>query len=246
MNILKETTIGAIVAANYRTASIFEKAGIDFCCNGNRTIEAACRDREIEPTSLLKQLQMATDETVGKDTAHNFNSWPLDLLADYVEKKHHRYVATQIPVIQSFLEKIVQVHGAAHPELAEIKNHFYACGGELTSHMKKEESILFPNIRSMAQAVHNGSKRVAAPFGTVQNPIRMMMHEHNIEGERFRRIRELTHQYVAPADGCATYKAAFAALHAFEDDLHMHIHLENNILFPRSIEMEEQLAQQCS
>ena len=242
MNILKETTIGAVVAEDYRTAAVFEKAGIDFCCNGNRTIGVACEAQKIDAGELIKQLQQTAEIASGRDSAHDYNAWPPDLLADYIEKKHHRYVATQIPVIQSLLKKIVEVHGEAHPELAEIKAHFDACAGELTSHMKKEELILFPHIRAMVQAVHSGNKTVSTPFGMVQNPIRMMMHEHDIEGERFRRIRELTRQYVAPADGCATYRAAFAALHAFEDDLHMHIHLENNILFPGSIDLEQQFA----
>lgn len=243
MNILKETTIGDIVAEDFRTAIIFEQAGIDFCCNGNRTIEAACKEQKIETGDFLRRLQQVVDAPSRKDYAVNdYKSWPLDLLADFIEKTHHRYVVTQIPIIQSFLDKIVRVHGDRHPELAEIKALFDICAGELTAHMKKEELILFPFIRKMVQAKQEGIKDISASFSTVQNPIWMMMHEHETEGERFRRIKELSNQYAPPGDGCNTFQAAFVGLQAFEDDLHMHIHLENNILFPKSIELERSFA----
>ncbi len=243
MNINKESIIANVVAEDYRTAGIFEQAGIDFCCNGNRSIETACNEQKIEIKELISLLQQTADATPGKEGAViDYKSWPLDLLADFIEKKHHRYVTAQIPVIQAFLEKIVRVHGEGHPELAEIKVLFDACAGELTAHMKKEELMLFPFIRKMVQAKLAGNKDVAAPFGTVQNPIRMMMHEHDTEGSRFRKIKELSNHYNTPAGGCNTYKAAYAALQAFEDDLHLHIHLENNILFPQSIELEHSFA----
>lgn len=239
MKISKENIVGQVVAEDYRTAGVFEQAGIDFCCNGNRSIEIVCNEHKIAPDGLINQLQKTVDAPVLKDDAiSDYKSWPLDLLTDFIEKRHHRYVAAQIPVIQSFLEKIVRVHSDRHPELAEIKVHFDACAGELTAHMKKEELILFPFIRKMVQAKQAGNKELTAPFGTVQNPIQMMMNEHDIEGERFRWIKQLSNQYTAPTDGCNTYRAAYASLQAFEDDLHVHIHLENNILFPKSIELE--------
>ncbi|MBN8880629.1 MAG: iron-sulfur cluster repair di-iron protein [Chitinophagaceae bacterium] len=244
MTISKENIVGLVVADDFRTAGIFEQAGIDFCCNGNRTIEAACNEKKLSVDELIGQLQQTINTLPPTEAAiSDYKSWPLDLLADFIEKKHHRYVTTQIPVIQSFLEKIVKVHGGRHPELAEIKTHFDACAGELAVHMKKEELMVFPFIRKMVQAKQAGATEVAAtPFGTVQNPIRVMMHEHDTEGERFRKIKELSNQYNAPADGCNTYKAAFATLKDFEDDLHLHIHLENNILFPKSIELEKSFA----
>jgi len=243
MNISKESIIGTIVAEDYRTAGVFEQAGIDFCCNGNRNIEVACREQKIEAEELVSLLQQTVDAPSRKEEGiSDYKLWPLDLLADYIEKKHHRYVNEQTPVIQAFLEKIVRVHGRRHPELAEIKAHFDACAGELTAHMKKEELMLFPFIRKMVQAKQEDSKEIVAPFGTVQNPIRMMMHEHDTEGERFRRIKELSSQYTVPEDGCSTYKAAYQNLQAFEDDLHLHIHLENNILFPRCIVLEQSFA----
>lgn len=239
MNISKNDIIGRVVAMDYRTAGVFEQRGIDFCCNGNRSIEAACEEQKISTEELIDSLQRMVDKPSKKEGVGNFEEWPLDLLADYIEKKHHRYVREQIPVIQAFLGKIVLVHGGIHPELSKIKMHFDACAIDLTTHMQKEELILFPFIRKMVLAKMDGNTGPAAPFGTVQNPIQMMMHEHDTEGQRFRKIGMLSNQYAVPSDGCNTYRAAYAALHAFEDDLHLHIHLENNILFPKAIEMEQ-------
>lgn len=240
MNITTESNIGMIVADDYRSASVFERYGIDFCCNGNRSIKTASEEKNIAPETVVQALK-DTLTTQGETAAIDYKSWPLDLLADYVEKKHHRYVATQIPVIQSFLTKIVNAHGAKHPELAEIKGLFDDSAEELSTHMEKEEQILFPFVRKMMTEKQAGNKQIAAPFGSVQNPIKMMMSEHDTEGERFRKIKELSNDYTAPQDGCNTYRAAFSTLQAFENDLHLHIHLENNILFPRAIQLEESL-----
>lgn len=240
MTISKESIIGAVVAEDYRAAAIFEQAGIDFCCHGHRTIDDACKEQNLDSGRLLGNLQLVLDSTARNDDAvSDYKSWPLDLLADFIEKKHHRYVTAQIPVIRAFLEKILRVHGDNHPELAEIKELFDAGAGELTLHMQKEELMLFPFIRKMVQAKQSGNHDIAAPFGTIQHPIRMMMQEHDGEGQRFRRIKELSSQYTPPPDGCNTYRAAYATLKAFEEDLHLHIHLENNILFPKSVALEQ-------
>lgn len=237
MKILKENIIGEIVAKDFRTAAVFEKFGLDFCCNGNRSIEEASGEAGISPDAVVAALEQVNESGM---PATDYDSWPLDLMADYIEKKHHRYVAEQTPILQAYLEKICRVHGNRHPELWEIKSLFDACAGELAAHMKKEELLLFPFIRKMMAA--SSSKDLSAPFGTVQNPIRMMMHEHDTEGERFRKIAALSGQYTPPADGCTTYKVTFAALKEFEQDLHVHIHLENNILFPKAIALEETFA----
>jgi regulator of cell morphogenesis and NO signaling len=164
----------------------------------------------------------------------DYQSWPLDLLADYIEKKHHRYVQDKTLEIQPYLDKICRVHGEHHPELFEIKNEFNASAGELAAHMKKEELILFPFIRKMVKAKQENSNVEAAHFGTVKNPIQMMMDEHTVEGNRFRRIEELSNNYTPPQDACNTYRVSFALLKEFEQDLHLHIHLENNILVSKS------------
>ena len=243
MKISKDDMVGAVVAENYQTAAVFERAGIDFCCNGNRSIEAACEEKKLDTNKLLSQLEecLAVSNNIASGIS-DYKTWPLDLLADYIEKKHHRYVTSQIPVISNLLAKIVQVHGQQHPELHGIQQLFHDGANELTAHMKKEEAILFPMIRKMVQANLAGNENVKNSFGTVQNPIRVMMHEHDTEGERFRKMRALGNEFVPPADACNTYKTAYASLEAFEKDLHLHIHLENNILFPGAIEMERAFA----
>lgn len=237
MNITEKNVIGELVAQDYRTAEVFAKYGIDFCCRGNQSIIDVCTKKDLNANSLVVDLIKAT---MGNESTNiNYQSWPLDLLADYVEKKHHRYVTERIPVIQKYLTKISQVHGKAHPELLIIEKEFDECATALSAHMMKEEQILFPFIRKMVQSQDT---HITAPnFGTVQNPINMMKHEHEIEGERFQKISELSNHYIPPVDACNTYKVTFSLLKEFEEDLHLHIHLENNILFPAAIKMESEI-----
>lgn len=231
--------IGELVAKDYRTASVFKKYNIDFCCQGNRTIQEACDKRNIDSKSVLDDLDLTIQSK--SETSIDFQSWPLDLLADYIEKKHHRYVQDKTLEIQPYLDKICKVHGEHNPELFEIKKEFNASAGELASHMKKEELVLFPFIRKMVKAKQENKDVDSAHFGTVRNPIQMMMDEHTIEGNRFRRIEELSNNYTPPHYACNTYLVSFALLQEFEQDLHQHIHLENNILFPKAIEIEKEL-----
>lgn len=236
MGTLDKKTIGEYVAQDFRTAALFSKYGIDFCCKGNRTIEEVCEKKEVSREDLLNQITeiLATKNDSGID----FKSWPLDLLADYIEKTHHRYVEEKIPVLLQFLDKLCKVHGASHPELFEINELFKGCAGELTQHMKKEELILFPFIKKMVKATISDELIEQPPFGTVNNPIAMMMAEHEAEGDRFVKIATLTNNYMPPADACNTYKVTFSMLNDFEQDLHKHIHLENNILFPKAAALE--------
>jgi regulator of cell morphogenesis and NO signaling len=232
--------IGQFVADDFRTAAIFAKYKIDFCCNGNRSIEEACEKKNIDSNTLLKELEAVLNSTTNQSI--DYKSWPLDLLADYIEKKHHRYVAEKIPVLRQFLDKLCKVHGERHPELYRINELFTASAGELAAHMKKEELILFPFVKKMVSATLNQGSVEAPHFGTVENPIAMMMEEHDNEGDRFRQIAELTNNYNPPADACNTYQVTFAMLEEFEKDLHLHIHLENNILFPKAIELEQKFS----
>lgn len=237
----QETTVGAVVAADYRTAAIFSKYGIDFCCNGNKSIEDACHQGGISAEEVHAELEKVKKNIPEGDTANDYNSWPLDLLADYVERKHHRYVKEQLPVITGYIDKICSVHGDKHPELLQIQPIFAFSARELSEHMQKEEKILFPYIRQLALAAEGKGERPSAFFGSVKNPIWMMTHEHDAEGQRFRSIRELSGGFATPADGCNTYRTTYSLLDAFEKDLHLHIHLENNILFPKAIELEQKL-----
>lgn len=235
MSINQDLTIGEIVAQDYRTASVFQSHGIDFCCKGGRTVNEVCDNKNLETAALVQELQ---DATTSKDPAADYRTWPLDLLADYIEKRHHRYIAQKSPELMQYLNKLCKVHGERHPELFDIRDEFASMASELASHMQKEELVLFPFVRKLATE----QQPAPPPFGTVQNPIRMMMHEHSVEGDRLARITELTSGYTAPADGCTTYRVAFAMLREFEEDLHHHIHLENNIMFPRAIQLEQERA----
>lgn len=239
MKIQENNIIGELVARDYRAASVFKKYGIDFCCQGNRTIQDACKAKNIDASSVLADLNEANKTST--ESSIDYQSWPLDLLVDYIEKKHHRYVEDKTQEIKPYLDKICRVHGDRHPELLEINNLFNEAAGELAAHMKKEELILFPFVRKIAKAKQENAKPEAPHFGTVENPIQMMMHEHNTEGERFRKIENLSDNYTPPVDACNTYRVTFALLKEFEADLHLHIHLENNILFPKAIELEKQI-----
>lgn len=239
MKITNTTIIGEAVAENYRYAPVFKAAGIDFCCNGNRTIAAACGQKGIDTHVLIEKLEQA--ETGMTPAGIDFKNWPPDLLADYIEKTHHRYVVQKTGEIKIFLDKVARVHGGRHPELVEIKELFDGCAIELSQHMKKEEMILFPFIRRLVQSGITGETALRPHFGTVENPISMMRHEHEAEGERFRRIAELSNQYTPPEEACNTYKVSFAMLQEFEENLHEHIHLENNILFPAAVLYEEKI-----
>lgn len=239
MNLTQDNIIGDLVAEDYRAASVFGNYGIDFCCQGNRTINDACVKKGIDSSKVVRDLnEILSAKSSG---SIDYRSWPLDLLADYVEKKHHRYVENKIPILKQYLDKICKVHGKHHPELFKINELFIDSAGELTKHMKKEELVLFPFIRKMVAAKTNGTKAPEQSFGSVENPVEMMMHEHTVEGERFRQIEELSAGYNPPAEACNTYRVSFAMLKEFEEDLHLHIHIENNILFPKSIELEKEL-----
>lgn len=235
MNITEEQTVGNLVAADYRTASVFKSLNIDFCCKGNKTIKEVCERKGINLDVLIEKLMLAT---IKEENNINYQMWPIDLLADYIEKIHHRYVDDKVVEIVPYLEKVCQVHGQHHPELLEIKQLFLASAADLAMHMKKEELIIFPYIRKMVLAIYSNNIIDAPHFGTVKNPINMMMADHTAEGERFAKIEQLTNNYTPPAEACNTYKVTYALLKEFEDDLHMHIHLENNILFPKAIELE--------
>lgn len=233
-----EKQIGQFVADDFRTAAVFNNYGIDFCCKGDRTVEEVCNKKGIEVNRLLDEIHAVLNSKT--DQSIDYKSWPLDLLVDYIEKKHHRYVEEKIPVLHQFLNKLCAVHGERHPELFKINELFSASAGELTSHMKKEELILFPFVKRMVNAKSENGVVQSPQFGTVENPIAMMMQEHDNEGERFRQIAKLTNNYNPPADGCNTYQVTFAMLQEFEQDLHLHIHLENNILFPGAVKLEQQ------
>lgn len=228
------TTVGDIVAADFRAASVFEQFGIDFCCGGRRSVAEACRAASADPTAVEQALQALPPIAADGD---DITRWRLDQLIDHIETKHHAYIRSAAPTINRYLAKLVEVHGARHPELERIAMRFEQVTQELLQHMMKEECVLFPYIKELAQ--REGCGRIPSPFGTVENPIRMMEREHRDAGDELALIRELTNNYVPPSDGCTTYRVCLAELAEFEADLHRHVHLENNILFPRAVELEQ-------
>lgn len=239
MENLEEAIIGRLVADNYHTAAIFKKFNIDFCCKGNISVGEACRQKNIPAAQVTAEL--ANARTAGAGATVDYNSWGLDVLASHIWQTHHAYVAEQIPVITPFLHKLCSVHGQAHPELHEIRSLFSDAAAELTMHMKKEEMMLFPYIRQMVAAKLEGTTCLPPVFGSIISPIAIMMHEHNQEGERFARMTALSNDFTPPPDACNTYRVTYGLLQEFRDDLHLHIHLENNILFPKAVIMEENM-----
>lgn len=228
-------TVGEIVASDYRTAGVFERYGIDFCCGGRQSFDDACRAAAADPSAVIRELEaLSTTHRIDGDPAN----WPLGRLIDHIESVHHSYVRAALSRIAGFIAKLVAVHGARHSELALVASAFDRMRGELSQHLLKEEQVLFPYVRELMDHAQHPGGVLMSPFGTVENPIRMMEREHRDAGDELRTIRELTADYTAPDDGCATYAVCMAELKAFELDLHRHIHLENNVLFPSAVALE--------
>jgi len=233
MKIESCATVGELAASHPQATRILEKAGIDYCCGGRKPLEQACGEAGITTAELLAQLRVERP-----NTERDWASASASELIRHIEQKHHAYVREEVPRLAKLLAKVRSVHGARHPELERVERVFAATAGELTRHMLKEEQILFPYIERMEQALASGAEPPPAFFGSVANPIQMMMQEHEAAGDSFAELRQRTENYTVPADGCVSYRTAYAALAEFEADLHQHVHLENNILFPRAIELE--------
>jgi len=236
---LIEKTLAEIVTDNIRSAIIFEEAGLDFCCKGKRSLKDACAEKNVDVQKIVNELSNLSDTGNG---TQNVNDWQLDFLVDYIMNNHHQYVRRMIPVISLHADKVASVHGNNHPGIIHIADLFLAVREELEMHMMKEERVLFPQIKQMVINQKENSQFFPPPFGTIQNPIRMMEYEHTNAGDALYQIRDLSNNYSHPEDACNTFKALYSELKEFEEDLHKHIHLENNILFPKSIELENQLS----
>jgi regulator of cell morphogenesis and NO signaling len=233
-----DTTIRDIVADNYRTAAVLQRFGIDFCCGGNRSLAEACRELNLDDEAVVRELDSARS---AQGEVPRFNSWALDFLADYIVANHHAYLRAAMPTISAHTTKTAEVHGSRHPELIKIAAYFSGLWQELSQHMEKEEHILFPAIKGLAAAEQGTGPATPAPFGSVAGPIRVMEREHEGAGDAIHAIRALSRDFALPDDACATYRVTFKELQEFEADLLQHVHLENNILFPRAIELERQL-----
>ncbi len=235
MEITANNTVAEIVTDNIKTAHIFKKFGIDFCCGGGITVQKACEKKKIDFDNLKKALEAATIDT---SNFYNYKAWELDFLIDHIENIHHRYVEENIPLLLQYSNKVAKVHGHHYTEVVQINSLFTAVANELTLHMKKEELILFPYIKKLVANTDFEKPQ----FGSVNNPIQMMEDEHEHAGDIFKTIATLSNNYTPPEGACNTFKALYAKLEEFEQDLHQHIHLENNILFPKAILLEQKMS----
>ena len=218
---------------------VFEKFGIDYCCGGNRSLEEACSAASLPFDEVLQSLKLAATSASAKPNDPNWSAGPLADLIAHIKNRHHKYTREEIARLGPLFEKVCVAHGRKHGELLAAQQKVCALAAELSSHMMKEEMVLFPYIERMEEARIEGGPILPAPFGTVRNPVAMMIHEHDSAGDLLRSLRALTNDYEPPADACFSYKALYSALAEFERDLHQHIHLENNVLFPRAVEMEK-------
>jgi len=237
MSVNTEKTIRELALENVAATQVFERLGIDYCCGGNHTLEQACHAANIPMDQVLKSLEEAQQSSPANSSGGNWRTEPLGDLVSHVMNTHHKYTRDAIAHLTPLLAKVCSVHGANHPELLELRDLFTGLTQELTVHLMKEEKVLFPYIVRMEEAVIEKGPILPPPFGTVQNPVAMMEHEHDSAGNALRAMREISHGYAAPSDACASYQALYKALAELDADLHQHIHLENNILFPRAIEM---------
>jgi len=235
MSIAAEKTVRELVLENPGAARIFEKLGIDYCCGGSRTLEEACARAEIPVEHVAQSLLTVTPLPDQRD----WQAEPLFDLIEHLKNTHHRYTKEEIRRLGPLFEKVSSVHGKNHPELFDLRDRFAGLAEELNAHLMKEEAVLFPYIVRMEEAVIAKERVLPPPFGTVRNPVSMMMREHDDAGTALRDLRRLSNGYTAPPDACITFQTLYQALAAFEADLHQHIHLENNILFPRAMAMEQ-------
>ena len=226
---LKDVSVGEIVADDFRTSAVFKKAGIDFCCGGKQTLSEACREKEISEEELVNEISKIKE--VPGNEFMNFKNWDPVFLSDYIVNTHHKFVLKNLPDLVFYTQKISNVHGENHPELKKAAYLFEQIDTELRQHMKNEEEVLFPAIKKVINSDSDEAK------ATIISEITRMLKEHDFAGGAMDEINRITQGYLLPEDACNTYRVTFKLLEQFEDDLHAHVHLENNILFPKALEL---------
>lgn len=239
MTISLQTTIGELAAAIPHAARIFEAHRIDYCCGGRRNLAEACAKVGVDPAEIVAALEGEGRE---RGAERDWREAPIAELVQHILDVHHAFTWQELPRVEALMQKVARVHGDAHPELRELAPIVFGLTSELGRHLLKEERVLFPHVVALA----SGSGPVAGPFASVQQPISMMNMEHEEAGEALTQIHRLTCGYTPPEDACGSYKALYAALEALELDLHQHIHLESNVLFPRAASLEVTLSQPLS
>ncbi|HEU5403224.1 MAG TPA: iron-sulfur cluster repair di-iron protein [Terriglobales bacterium] len=234
-------TVREFALAIPSATKVFEKLGIDYCCGGGKKLGEACVQAKLPVEQVLQQLEQAESSRLARNESgpDDWSTQPLADLIDHIVKKHHEFVKAEIPRLSTLADKVAGKHGPTHPETAKVNELFETLADELSMHLMKEEQILFPYIVRMEEAVLEKAPVLPPPFGTVQNPVRMMVSEHDSAGTILRELRAITSDYKAPEDACTSYRTLYNGLLEFEADLHQHIHLENNVLFPRAIAMED-------
>jgi regulator of cell morphogenesis and NO signaling len=234
------TTVRELAIAIPNATRVFERIRIDYCCGGNQPLNEACAQAGLDVEEVIQLLSQAGSTDVGSEST-NLQSLALAQLAEYIVNKHHVYTREELERLTELLKKVCSVHGANHPELLKIETQFQALKFELEPHILKEERILFPYITRLETAALENTPAPFAPFGTVQNPINAMMREHDAAGEIMKAIRQLSGDFALPEDACFSFRTLYTVLQELESDLHQHIHLENNVLFPRALEIENKL-----
>jgi regulator of cell morphogenesis and NO signaling len=237
MHSLNTKTIREIALETPATTRVFEEFKIDYCCGGNRSISDACIARGIDEGQLWERIDQAIKNNETSESIEPEHLQPSHL-ATYIVSKHHTFTMREIERLTPLMAKVALKHGGTHPELYDLQGIFTSLAESLVPHMKKEENILFPYIEELEMAIKSNLPQPVSHFGTVQNPIRMMMAEHDVDGERLRQMRELTNDYALPEGACPSFTALYAGLQDLERDLNRHIHLENNVLFPAAAQLE--------
>lgn len=235
-----EETIGEIVTRDYRKAQAFKKLEIDFCCGGKKTLAEVSAQKGISIQKIKEELELVENSEASSGEL-DFDKLPIDFLSDYVINTHHEYCRENIPFITELAQKVARVHGESHPELTKVRELFEGVGSDLSQHMMKEERIVFPYVKELVSVKKLGGNLTEKPFGNVSNPIRAMDLEHEQAGKDLAEIRAITSNYVLPTDACNSYIILYKKLEEFEDDLHKHVHLESNIIFPKAIKLEIEL-----
>lgn len=230
-------TVREIALENPASIRVFESFGIDYCCGGRKPLAEACAAKNLSVDTVIAALEK--DSTENAPAASDWTTAPLSDLAAHIVNTHHAYVRRELPRLAELAVKVVNRHGDTRPELPQIQAKVAQISEELTEHLAKEEVVLFPYIRKSERALEDGAARPHSCFGTVANPIAMMTQEHDAAGTLIAEIRQLSGDYTPPVGACPTFLAFYTGLHEFEQDLHQHIHLENNILFPRALQLEQ-------
>jgi len=228
-------TIGAFVAEDYRIADVFEKYGIDFCCGGQATLAATCQEKGLSLTKILQEIEIVGKEPVGR--SENFAAWPLPFLIDYIVNTHHAYLKENDEQIVAYARKIAEVHGAHHPEVIEIAAIFAQIADDMAVHLKAEEEVFFPAVKRVDLAVGSGQNPQNDDRVLIKSELTKLHREHEEIGDAIHKVRHLAADYAIPEDVCNTFVVTYRKLKEFEDDLHKHVHLENNILFLKAAQL---------